>query len=206
VSLFIKVCGLGSEAAVAAALEAGVDAVGFVFHEGSARNLEPARAASLAARARGRALRVAVTRHPSQALVDLILATFAPDALQTDADDLDSLILPGLLETFPVVRTGSVPAHLPARCLYESASSGAGVRADWQEARSLAARAPLLLAGGLDPGNVAAAIATVRPAGVDVSSGVESAPGVKDEALIHAFVAAARSVANGSNTLWESSR
>jgi len=205
-STFVKVCGLTTTAAVEAALEAGVDALGFVFHEGSARNLEPARAASLAAPARGRALRVAVTRHPSQALIDLILAVFSPDVLQSDASDLAALELPELLPTLPVLRTGAVPVELPERCLYESAASGAGVRADWQEARALTPRTSLILAGGLDPGNVAAAIAAVQPAGVDVSSGVESAPGVKDVRLIQAFVAAARGAPSGSNTMRESSR
>ena len=84
-----------------------------------------------------------------------------------------------------------MPAPLPARCLLESARSGAGERADWEEAaRARATRRELVLAGGLDAANVAEAIARVRPFGVDVSSGVESGRGVKDAAQIREFVAA----------------
>jgi phosphoribosylanthranilate isomerase len=196
VRLWVKVCGLTSEEALGAALAAGVDAVGFVFHAGSPRNLTPARAAALAATVPPAVSRVAVTRHPTQALVDAILAGFAPDALQTDLEDLAPLRLPASLARLPVLRSGA-PAHgpLPPRCLFESADSGRGRKADWHQAAALATRTELVLAGGLGPGNVAAAVATVRPFGVDVSSGVESAPGVKDAALIHEFVAAARAAA-----------
>ena len=76
--------------------------------------------------------------------------------------------------------------------LFEAARSGQGERADWERAAALAARTHLILAGGLTPENVGEAIRRVRPFGVDVSSGVESAPGVKDPARIAAFVAAAR--------------
>jgi phosphoribosylanthranilate isomerase len=195
-SLWIKICGLTSAAAVGAALDAGVDALGFVFHAGSPRNLTPARAAALAAGVPPGVLRVAVTQHPAPALVAAIATGFAPDLLQTDAGDLATLTLPAGLAVLPVLRSGErLPAALPARCLYESAASGSGRRADWREARALAARTELILGGGLTPDNVAAAIAAVRPFGVDVSSGVESAPGTKDVARIHAFVAAARAAA-----------
>jgi phosphoribosylanthranilate isomerase len=96
----------------------------------------------------------------------------------------------------PVLRTGRpVPACLPGRCLYESADSGRGTTADWQAAADLARRTELVLAGGLSAANVAAAIAAVRPFGVDVSSGVESAPGRKDAGKIREFIAAARAAA-----------
>ena len=80
--------------------------------------------------------------------------------------------------------------------LFEAAESGRGTRPDWQRAARLARRCRLVLAGGLDPDNVAEAIRTVRPFGVDVSSGVERARGVKDPARIAAFVAAARAAAH----------
>jgi phosphoribosylanthranilate isomerase len=196
VRLWVKVCGLTSEAALGAALAAGVDAVGFVFHAGSPRNLTPARAAALAAAVPRAVSRVAVTRHPTQQLIDAIVAQFVPDALQTDLEDLATLRLPESLARLPVLRSGWPGTEpLPPRCLFESADSGRGRRADWPQATALAVRTELVLAGGLDPGNVAAAVATVRPFGVDVSSGVESAPGVKDVALIHKFVAAARAAA-----------
>jgi phosphoribosylanthranilate isomerase len=199
-SVFVKICGLKSAAAVEAALEAGADALGFVFHAGSPRNVTPSEAAALAGRVPSGVLTVAVTEHPSPALVAAIVAEFAPDVLQTDLADLGDLRLDGLA-TLPVLRTGAVlPATLPARCLYEGARSGSGRTADWGEARTLAARTELILAGGLTTDNVAAAIAAVRPFGVDVSSGVESAPGIKDPRLIRAFVAAARA-ASASSTI-----
>jgi len=84
---------------------------------------------------------------------------------------------------------------LPNRCLLESACSGAGEQADWQEAAQVAAMTEVVLAGGLDAGNVAEAVRSVRPFGVDVSSGVESARGVKDVVKIREFIRAAREAA-----------
>ena len=81
---------------------------------------------------------------------------------------------------------------LPTRCLVEGPRSGTGQVADWTLAAAIAARTQVVLAGGLHAGNVAAAVQALRPWGVDVSSGVESAPGVKDAARIHQFVFAAR--------------
>ena len=190
--MWIKVCGLTTEDAVAAALAAGVDAVGFVFAS-SVRRVAPAEAARLAAPARGRAACVAVTRHPDPSLVAEILDVFAPDVLQTDSDDLAALGLGARCVTLPVLRSGAVaPAPLPARLLYEGPVSGSGQVADWTAAQVLARRAEVVLAGGLNAGNVGAAIRAVQPFGVDVSSGVESAPGVKSATLIHEFVQAAR--------------
>ena len=195
-SLWIKVCGLDSELAVAAAIDAGADAVGFVFHAGSPRNLALGQAAALAALVPQRVQKVAVTLHPSQALVDSIIAALAPDLLQTDAEDIAGLRLPRGLVTLPVLRSGApLPVPPPSRCLFESPTSGVGRRADWREARALATACELVLAGGLNVDNVAAAVDAVQPAGVDVSSGVESAPGVKDVGMIHAFVAATRAAA-----------
>lgn len=190
---FVKICGLTDEAAVRAALEAGADAIGFVFAR-SPRQVTPQRAAELAAPARGRALCIAVTLHPAQRDVDAILAGFRPDALQTDAEDFASLQLPPSLARLPVLRSGgtadAVTAH--ARVLFEGPRSGTGRVADWDAARRVASRCEMILAGGLDPDNVADAIAQVRPFGVDVSSGVESAPGRKDPLRIASFVERAR--------------
>jgi phosphoribosylanthranilate isomerase len=190
--MWIKICGLTSEAAVAAALAAGVDAVGFVFSD-SVRRVSPERARELARPARGRARCVAVTRHPTASAVAEILAVFAPDVLQSDAADLEALRLPGALERLPVVRCGEpAPAPLPGRILFEGPASGAGVPADWHAAQALAARTQLVLAGGLTRDNVAAAIRTASPFGVDVSSGVEERPGLKSPRAIGEFVAAVR--------------
>ena len=177
------------------ALAAGADAIGFVFAE-SSRRLSPQAAAHLAAPVRGRICCVAVTRQPTQAALDEIVATFAPDLLQTDAADFITLRLPATLARLPVVRAGeAAPAALPGRILFEGPASGSGALSDWDAASSLARRTELVLAGGLHAGNVAAALAAVQPYGVDVSSGVESEPGVKSPAEIMKFVAAVRAVA-----------
>jgi phosphoribosylanthranilate isomerase len=189
--MWIKICGLTTPGPLHTALEAGVDALGFVFAP-SVRRLDPAAAATLARPARGRVLCVAVTRHPTQAEVDAILERFAPDALQTDHEDFGALRLPAGLVRLPVVRVGgALPEPLPARLLFEGPRSGAGQPADWAQAAALAARCELVLAGGLRADNVAAAVAAVRPFGVDVSSGVEERPGVKSSARIAAFAQAA---------------
>lgn len=198
--MWIKICGMTSAEAVAAALEARVDAIGFVFAE-SPRRLTPARAAQLARTARGRVRCVAVTRHPDQSAVDEILEVFEPDVLQTDLADLARLELPPGLERLPVVReSDAVPAALPGRILFEGPRSGSGSVSDWSAARPLARRAQLVLAGGLNSGNVGAAIAAVRPFGVDVSSGVELGPGIKSPAEIGRFVGAVRAAAMAAAT------
>lgn len=186
---FVKICGMTDAAAVEAALAAGADAIGFVFAD-SVRNVSPRQAAELARPARGRVMLVAVTLHPDQQLVDEILHAFAPDVLQTDAVDFETLRVPSSLARLPVHRA---PVDLPAsRVLFEGPRSGTGQVADWSAARSMAARCEIVLAGGLGPHNVADAIARVQPFGVDVSSGVESAPGRKDPHRIASFVERAR--------------
>jgi len=198
-SLLVKICGLTTPAAIEAALAAGADALGFVFHESSPRNLSPAQAAALAAALPAGVLKVAVTLHPAQALVDAVLARFSPDAWQTDAADFAALQLPADVARWPVLRAGTVlVGPLPERFLFEGARSGSGELADWSQAATLARRGELILGGGLDAGNVAAAVRAVRPFGVDVSSGVESAPGHKDPVRIGSFVKAARAAAAGA--------
>lgn len=199
-NVLVKICGITTAEALEAAVSAGADAVGFVFHGPSPRNLSATGAARLAASLPPGVRKVAVTLHPAQSLVDEVLAALEPDAWQTDARDFDSLRLPAIVERWPVCRSGARPPEpLPSRLLFEGSRSGTGEVADWSVAAALAARAELILGGGLTPANVAAAIATVRPFGVDVSSGVESAPGRKDPARIVEFVAAAREAAAGVN-------
>lgn len=190
--VWIKICGLTTADAVSAAVRAGADAVGFVFAP-SKRQVTAEQAAALARAVPTHVARVAVMQHPSQALVDEVCEVFAPDVLQTDADDLLSLRVPQQLQIMPVIRDGqSFVSTLPARMLYEGKASGAGLTADWSRAQSIAKQTQLVLAGGLNERNVAAAIAIVSPYGVDVSSGVESAPGIKDTNKIEAFIRAAR--------------
>jgi phosphoribosylanthranilate isomerase len=190
--MWIKVCGMTTPEAVQAALDAGVDAIGFVFAE-SKRRVTPERAAELAHAARGRVRCIAVTKHPTQEEVDEILEVFKPDVFQTDWLDLRTLRLPRELSVLPVLRTGGCePQPLPARVLFEGPVSGTGLPTDWPSAHAMARRTELILAGGLSPANVAAAIAEVNPFGVDVSSGVEHSPGFKSPEKIASFVSAVR--------------
>jgi phosphoribosylanthranilate isomerase len=193
---FVKICGMTDARAVGAALEAGADAIGFVFAP-SVRQVTPAQAQQLAQPARGRALCVAVTQHPDAGLMAEVFATFRPDVWQSDLPDLAGIAAPANVATWPVLRgapTAAVTASLqPAqRVLFEGPRSGTGRVADWSAARALAGHCALILAGGLAPANVAEAVAAVQPFGVDVSSGVEEAPGRKSPALIADFVSRAR--------------
>jgi phosphoribosylanthranilate isomerase len=191
--LWIKVCGMRTREAIEAAAQAGADALGFVFHEASPRNLTVESASALQSYVPAGVERVAVFLHPAQDLVDGVMSAIQPDWVQTDAADLAALRLPAGQRVLPVFRSGQArPALLPKRCLLESARSGAGERADWQEAAYLAAITEVVLAGGLDAGNVDEAVRRVRPFGVDVSSGVESGRGVKDVVKIRDFIRSAR--------------
>jgi phosphoribosylanthranilate isomerase len=189
---WIKICGLTTEAGVDAAVRARVDAIGFVFAP-SKRRITPQRAQELSRAIPASIARVAVFQHPDQTLVDEVCAVVRPDFIQTDIEDLDALRLPDNVRVNPVVRSGrALPATLPTRIVYEGPVSGTGTTVDWSEASRVARRTKLILAGGLNPENVAEAIRLVNPYGVDVSSGVEASPGIKDPALILRFVSAAR--------------
>jgi phosphoribosylanthranilate isomerase len=198
-SLWVKICGATTPEAVAGAIDAGVDAVGFVFAP-SIRRVTPAQAARLAVPARGRLRCVAVMQHPQPLEIEQVLAEFQPDILQTDAGDFAALELPESLGRLPVLRAGrDAPALLPARVVFEGPVSGTGTVADWASAAALRARGiELVLAGGLRESNVGAAVREVRPWGVDTSSGVERAPGIKSVELIARFVAAARAASRES--------
>jgi phosphoribosylanthranilate isomerase len=141
-------------------------------------------------------LRVAVMHRPSPDEWLEVLRVFQPDWLQTDADDFAPLPVGGNVRPLPVYRDlGELDEDAVAvqpLALFEAGTSGAGVRADWERAARLAARTDLILAGGLDPDNVAGAIRQVQPWGVDVSSGVERKRGVKDLKRIVAFIDAAK--------------
>jgi phosphoribosylanthranilate isomerase len=193
--VFVKICGLTSLDGLHAAVEAGADAVGFVF-AASPRRLVPDEAARLAAAVPPGILRVAVMRHPLPEEWDEVARVVRPDWLQAEARDFEGLRLPPGIEALPVYR--DVPGLDTAalgredRALFEAPASGTGQAPDWDRAARLAPLTRLVLAGGLTPENVAGAIRRVRPWGVDVSSGVEASRGVKDPARIRAFVAAAR--------------
>jgi phosphoribosylanthranilate isomerase len=191
--MFVKICGLGNPAAVDAAAAAGVDAVGFVFAE-SIREIAPKHARALCRDLPDTIIRVAVMRHPSRARFEAVIAEFDPDWIQTDAEDFSGLSVPVRARRLSVYREGDIVAGaaLPSRLLYEGRTSGSGTTADWDEARRLALRTELILAGGLNAANVTAAIEYVRPFGVDVSSGVETERGRKDPQMIKEFVARVR--------------
>ncbi len=196
--MFVKICGLSTPEQVQAAVAAGADAVGCVFAD-SVRRVEPSVAAAITRAVPGTVKRVAVMLHPTNEEWQTVLRAFAPDVLQTDAADFADLEIPDSVECWPVYRekntvTGTIRVDLkvPGTFLYEGAKSGQGETVDWARAAAIAAHGNMILAGGLSANNVAEAIATVRPFGVDVSSAVESAPGVKDAALIEKFVTAAR--------------
>jgi phosphoribosylanthranilate isomerase len=198
VEIWVKICGLTSRDAVEAAVAAGADAVGFVFAP-SKRQVTAALATQLARSLPPQVVRVAVMLHPTQSQLDEVWSAFRPEILQTDAEDLQTLRVPSGMAVIPVVRAvGPALAGHPL-ILLEGPVSGVGSTSDWQSAAQLARTTQLVLAGGLNATNVADAIAAVRPFGVDVSSGVELSPGVKDPARIHEFVRRARAAANGAN-------
>jgi len=194
---FIKICGLTDEAAVQAAINAGADAVGFVFAE-SSRRVTPQHAATIAANVPQHIKRVAVMLHPSGNEWTEVAEVFQPDVLQTDAADFASLDVAGDIEKWSVFRegAGSMDKEMPQIFVYEGQKSGRGEKVDWTIAAELAKRGRMILAGGLSAGNVVDAITTVAPYGVDVSSAVEFAPGKKDAAKIKTFIDAARFAKN----------
>ena len=193
--MLVKICGLSKAEHVQAAVAAGADAVGFVFAE-SVRRVEPAHAAAIAKEVPDTVKKVAVMLHPSNEEWQRVLRDFSPDVLQTDAEDFAGLDVPDAIEQWPVFREGNKVTDTLNRVsgtfLYEGAKSGQGETVDWSRAAEIAKRGNMILAGGLGAHNVAEAVATVRPFGVDVSSAVESAPGEKDPLLIEEFVTAAR--------------
>lgn len=195
----VKICGLMDKLAVTAAVDAGADAIGFVFAT-SLRRVSARHAAEIAADVPRQVRRVAVMLHPSNDDWLDVKSNFRPDVLQTDLADFNYLDVPQGIERWPVVRDGSVPAgdDLPETFVFEGTASGSGEMADWQLAAQLAKRGRMILAGGLSIENVTAAIMQVAPFGIDVSSGVEALPGKKDTTKIKAFIDAVRAAASAT--------
>lgn len=188
---FVKICGLANAADVAAAVDAGANAVGFVFAD-SVRRVTPAEANDATTGLPTDVLRVAVMKHPDRDECRRILDVFEADVLQTDADDFATLDLPAGIQRWPVLREGEQATTYPDVFLYEGPRSGSGETVDWSRAAEISKFGRMLLAGGLAEDNVGEAIRTVRPWGVDVSSGVEAMPGCKDHELIRRFIGAVR--------------
>lgn len=201
----VKICGVNSAEAYDAARAAGADAVGFVFVPGSPRCIRPVDAAALAARGPGPAL-VGLFVEPSDGAIDAVLAQVRLNALQVYAPPACTAAIAARFD-IPVWRSVPVAAphdlpiaadgaaalviepRAPARA---TLPGGNAVALDLSLLRGWRPDFPWWLAGGLTPANVAAAIAMSGAPGVDVSSGVETAPGRKSPALIRAFVAAAQ--------------
>lgn len=198
-AILVKICGLMSPDIVSAAIDAGANALGFVFAD-SPRRVSVDLARNITRNLPAHVVRVAVMHHPTQAEWDEVEAGFRPDWLQTDAADFARLAIGEDVVRMPVFRdSGSLDVNVVAaasQALFEAPVSGAGQQVNWDRAAALARMTRLMLAGGLDSDNVAAAIRQVLPWGVDVSSGVEVRSGVKDRDKIAAFIDAVRKTEN----------
>lgn len=215
-SLQIKICGLTNAETMEAALVAGADIVALNFFPKSPRFAAPAVAGALAAQARGRATLAALLVNPDDAAVDAAMAAASPDLLQLHGSESPERCAAiaartgrpvmkafGVADREDVAAVAAYRTHA-ARLLLDAKPpkdaaypGGHGKVFDWSVLKDLGPDLPFMLSGGLTPENVGAAIRTIRGldltlAGVDVSSGVESAPGVKDVAKIRAFVESAR--------------
>lgn len=205
-SIWVKVCGLRRPADVVAAIEARADAIGLVLVERSPRRLDVQRASELAAVATGRVTIVVLVEDEAEAAVSLARRIGA-DAIQPYGPHAraaaEAAIKAGLQVLFPVgvdphgdlavvdLPDGVVPLLDTA---VDGVSGGTGRTFDWSYATGISGA---VIAGGLNADNVSAAIAAASPHGVDASSGLEADVGVKDHSKVTAFVAAARSAANG---------
>jgi phosphoribosylanthranilate isomerase len=197
----VKICGLNSEAAFDAAVTAGADWVGFVFFSPSPRFVTPARAAALSARMPGGPPRVGLFVDPTEAMIAEVLAGVRLDVLQlygaADIAALRARFGRAVWRATGVSTAADLPGEMPAAdALLLDAKppkdatrpGGNATPLDWGIMRGWIAPGPWLLAGGLTVANVAEAIRVTGAPAVDVSSGVESTPGVKEPTLIRAFV------------------
>ena len=211
--LLVKICGITSLADARLASDAGADAVGFVFWFMSPRRVSPERAAQIARELPGSVLRVGVFVDAPRDEMARVADSVGLDLLQLHGNEPPEALVGLPRPALKAVRVGKgftqeeavrhtdraagivVDTRLPGDT---QILGGTGLPFDWSLIKGLADRVPfLMLAGGLGPSNVAEAIRSVRPHGVDVSSGVESLPGRKDPAKVRAFVEAARAAASG---------
>jgi phosphoribosylanthranilate isomerase len=216
-SVRVKICGLRTPEAVAAALEARADLVGFVFFPPSPRNIAIADAAPLTAYARGMAASVALTVDASDDLIGCIVAEVDPDMLQLHGSETPARVSEVRRRwgkpVMKAVKVGTA-AEAEAALAYLGAADmilfdakpppgadrpgGHGLPFDWRALAGVRERVPFMLSGGLTPANVAEAIRLTGARAVDVSSGVERRPGEKDADLIRSFVAAAKGLAHAA--------
>ncbi|MBW8815282.1 MAG: phosphoribosylanthranilate isomerase [Caulobacterales bacterium] len=207
-----KICGLSTPETVRAALDGGAAYLGFMFFAKSPRNVAPEAAARLAAPARGRGVSlVAVSVDPTDAEVDAIVAGLSPDLIQLHGHEPPARVREiavrsgrGIVKVLPVSDASDVAAASAYDGLVEhlmfdtkppkdaDRPGGLGAAFDWTLLAGRRFARPWFLAGGLNPWNVAEAVKTTGAPMVDVSSGVERGPGLKDPALITAFLDAVR--------------
>jgi phosphoribosylanthranilate isomerase len=209
--LLVKICGLQTPQALDVALESGADQVGFVFFPPSPRNLGYQVARVLGERVKGRAGKVALTVDATDEMLAEIVETLRPDMLQLHGKETPERVaavrarfgLP-VMKALPIEEAGDLSpinlyAQVAEKLIFDARPpreatrpGGLGKPFDWRLLENVDPGIPFLLSGGLDAGNVAEALAITRAPGVDVSSGVERAPGEKDLDKIRAFVRAAR--------------
>jgi phosphoribosylanthranilate isomerase len=199
--LLVKICGVTTAKDAAMAAELGADAIGINLWPGSKRYVEPAQAREIAAAVPAGILKIGVfvnarVEEVAGALVHLGLdrVQLHGDEVAADFSGFDASSLIRVVRVRDAVSFAGAAGWSPALWLYDAfvdGYGGAGVTAPWSLIADRARR-PFLLGGGLTPENVAEAIRATRPDGVDVASGVERAPGVKDPAKVAAFIAAAR--------------
>jgi phosphoribosylanthranilate isomerase len=213
-SLIVKICGLSTLQTLDAALDAGADMVGFVFFPPSPRHLQFDLARALGQQVRGRAQKVALTVDADDAFLQSAVEALRPDILQLHGSESVAQIaairrkfgLP-VMKAVPIAvkhdlaRIGAY-ATVADRLLFDARAprdatrpGGLGNTFDWHLLENVRTPVPFMLSGGLDSDNVGEALRITRASGIDVSSGVERAPGVKDIDKIIAFVRAARSAA-----------
>lgn len=210
-SLIVKICGLSTPETLEAALAAGGDMVGFVFFPPSPRHVGLAAASTLGQQARGRALKVALSVDADDALLENSIEALRPDLLQLHGKESVARVrdikqkfgLP-VMKAIPVETSGDLAAvagyaAVADRILFDARApkeatrpGGLGAAFDWRLLQNLDIKIPFMVSGGLHAGNVAEAVRVTGAGGVDVSSGVESAPGIKDSEMIRAFIRAAR--------------
>ncbi len=210
-ALTIKICGLNTPQGLEAALESGADMVGFVFFSPSPRHIGPQVARTLAAHVKGRAAKVALTVNASNEALAVIVEALKPDILQLHGKETPERVavvrsrfgIP-VMKALPIAERADLSpvrqyAHVADRLIFDARPphdatrpGGLGKTFDWALLKGLDLNIPYMLSGGLDAGNVAEALRITRAPGVDVSSGVERVPGVKDPHKIQAFIRAAR--------------
>jgi phosphoribosylanthranilate isomerase len=200
----IKICGLTNLEDALAAREAGADFLGFVIYRRSARGITARTLRRIADRLPGAPRVIGVFVNETRDKIAHIASDCGLYAVQLHGDEAADAVLPLPVRVWRSVRLARRgPAPLPGdwpaeRYVLDAAApgmyGGTGKQVNWIRAKGLASRYTIMLAGGLTPGNVATAIRRARPAGVDVASGVEKAPGKKDHRKMAEFIAAARTI------------